>query len=1412
MSDMLGISSNAIGAYQRALSTVANNISNVNTEGYSRQDVVLKDSAPKKLASMYVGTGVLLQNIKRQYDAFAESNLRNSTSDLASQKPMVDYAKRVMDIMGDKSIGLTSALDNFFASASALSADPASTVQRSSFLRSADGVASRFGELSTQLDLIATETRQGMESVAAQINTLTGQLALINQSLTKSPNLEGQPAELLDRRDLTLRQLSDLVRTKVSFTTNGTVNVSLGTTMTQGLVVSSNKARPIGVDTSVPGKIELVLDPYGQTESLASASGGQLGGYQSFISQVLEPAQKNLSALAQTFVKESNAIQCNGIDGYGQMGQALFAIDPAASSPADGVRLALNDGLRVATAAQFRVSEGNTNITTTRATVKFTGTTPSTALSNTQLVNNPNSAAGVTFKVDGARVYSPVTTLSAGVGATFYLDDAQPGQQLQVLTRDGRQVLGQALTETEKYQLLTSENGFAAEATYSDAYLNKSGEYAYRGLDMFYGAKGTVLYGQVYDQYGAEGPPLPLPAVLDGERVETADFTIPKGAIQINGIALNEFVGNTETELRFSGVKLDTEPGATIFQFEALIGDKLVSQEVVANGSVGSLKDGLTSALSGLGLTVKLVNNEQDIVITDAKGRSISSAALTPAYPENGASGGLVSINSPASQLVDWINGQSTATISSPSFGLEGFSQFTANLGGVPLNVDLSSFSMGPLESLAVQIQTALRQYDEGASISVNVEGDQLKIRDAQGRAFKDVALVAKQEDDAVLGSVTIDNSILSQTQVRAEYVSQLRIPVNSLDLTKPLTLNGRDITGFSTIDSLVAAIKESAAGLTAGVASDGELVIENPLGSDIRVGSSLNGNALNVRPGTYSAQIRMVQVVRDIRVGSTDIDYASPLTINGVNFSEAAYAIGNSSATYQVEFGYPPKSVSASSPEDLASALNTCATVSDIKWPSASGYTVDMMVSFKGDPVPLSWDPSLYVDDPAKTSAENAQAKLEALASAYELQLSTQGITVSAQTSGLVFSNVVNAEFSVDSFESVKTGSDPLQTLPAGVIDKPFSDLYYADADNGQIIIGSLRGDLPVSDIKNSFVVSVDAEEVSAAPTVKTLKGLVDQINAKQAQTHVAASIDEYGDLKLSTTDAKGVNAISIGPGKNADGTNVPNALGLEPQDYDVHKRLASLLADKPYKNDIRVSFGSYQVMAQDGTSTTHFGDPAMLSQLGLRTAAYIEGSCPDDLQVFVTGKGSAKVAVGFQGEPDNVRDSLRTQKLTVKFIAEDRYNIIDAKSGTVLADRRYDPTVLEPVVEYSGLQIKLSHAPSVGDSYSIDGNFDGMGNNVNMLDMVELSKKPTDNGKTIGNTYIDQINNVGNLAQQAIITQEALQVVNDQAIASRDKVSGVNLDDEAAALIRYQQAYQACAKALQVSGELFDSIVAIR
>jgi flagellar hook-associated protein FlgK len=318
-----------------------------------------------------------------------------------------------------------------------------------------------------------------------------------------------------------------------------------------------------------------------------------------------------------------------------------------------------------------------------------------------------------------------------------------------------------------------------------------------------------------------------------------------------------------------------------------------------------------------------------------------------------------------------------------------------------------------------------------------------------------------------------------------------------------------------------------------------------------------------------------------------------------------------------------------------------------------------------------------------------------------------------------------------------------------------------------------------------------------------------MERINNQQGLTGVVAAFDNNLDLKLSVTDEKGVKSISIGPGKDKDGIYTSNALSLEPLDYTPTERLKRMLATDPTQTDIRLSFSAY---TQGDPKLETFGNPADLAKLGLRTGAYIEGGSPDDLMLFVTGKGVAKVATSFSGDPVNSRDNLRSQSLLVKFIAADRYSIIDSKTGTELANRQYDATALEPVINFQGLNIKLSHAAAVGDSFTVDGNFDGLANNVNMLDMVDLNKKPVTNGKTIANTYIDQINSVGNLAQQAIITQQALTVVNDQAVAARDKVSGVNLDDEAAALIRYQQAYQACAKAMQVSGELFDTIAQIR
>jgi flagellar hook-associated protein FlgK len=310
MTDLVGTASNAVTSYQRALSAVSNNIANVATEGYSRQEAVLQANPTAKIGMLYLGTGVSVDRIKRQYDTFAELNLRNSNSDLASQEPMVTYANRVIDIMGSDSMGLSSALDKFFSTARELSADPASTVKRSSFIRDAQGLGARFGQLSSQLDLVQSETSDALSTYVSEVNTLTSQIAVVNQQMTKQKSAENQPPDLLDQRDLLLKKLSTFAHINTRFNDNGSVDISLGPSFTREVILKATQSTPISIqfDEKNPQKVNLILDPYENPQPLTAVTSGKISGMLTFREQILGTSRSSINLLAEQLVKEVNSI------------------------------------------------------------------------------------------------------------------------------------------------------------------------------------------------------------------------------------------------------------------------------------------------------------------------------------------------------------------------------------------------------------------------------------------------------------------------------------------------------------------------------------------------------------------------------------------------------------------------------------------------------------------------------------------------------------------------------------------------------------------------------------------------------------------------------------------------------------------------------------------------------------------------------------------------------------------------------------------------------------------------------------------------------------------------------------------------------------------------------------------------
>jgi len=114
MADLLSIGTSGINIYRRSLATTGNNIANVDTVGYSRQTHETQQAIGPTEGPISMGTGVLTDAVRRAYDGYATGAFRNSTSLLEQQDTLYAYARKLEDILGDKNMSISSAIDRFF--------------------------------------------------------------------------------------------------------------------------------------------------------------------------------------------------------------------------------------------------------------------------------------------------------------------------------------------------------------------------------------------------------------------------------------------------------------------------------------------------------------------------------------------------------------------------------------------------------------------------------------------------------------------------------------------------------------------------------------------------------------------------------------------------------------------------------------------------------------------------------------------------------------------------------------------------------------------------------------------------------------------------------------------------------------------------------------------------------------------------------------------------------------------------------------------------------------------------------------------------------------------------------------------------------------------------------------------------
>jgi flagellar hook-associated protein 1 FlgK len=121
------------------------------------------------------------------------------------------------------------------------------------------------------------------------------------------------------------------------------------------------------------------------------------------------------------------------------------------------------------------------------------------------------------------------------------------------------------------------------------------------------------------------------------------------------------------------------------------------------------------------------------------------------------------------------------------------------------------------------------------------------------------------------------------------------------------------------------------------------------------------------------------------------------------------------------------------------------------------------------------------------------------------------------------------------------------------------------------------------------------------------------------------------------------------------------------------------------------------------------------------------------------------------------------------------------------------------------------LISRPAVNDRFNLSDNTGGVGDNRNARRLADLQTANRMMGGTasLADTYSALVADIGTKTHQAGSNAGMQQSLLTQAEASRSEVSGVNLDEEAADLVRFQQAYQAAAQVINVANSLFDSLL---
>ena len=228
---------------------------------------------------------------------------------------------------------------------------------------------------------------------------------------------------------------------------------------------------------------------------------------------------------------------------------------------------------------------------------------------------------------------------------------------------------------------------------------------------------------------------------------------------------------------------------------------------------------------------------------------------------------------------------------------------------------------------------------------------------------------------------------------------------------------------------------------------------------------------------------------------------------------------------------------------------------------------------------------------------------------------------------------------------------------------------------------------------------------------------------------------------------------------------------------------------------------------------------------KVALTDQSQVAAAAPIATSITLTNKGTGKISEGkvdktYLGSPLAAGSPV---KLTYTDAGGGNGNLSGFPAGQAISMTVNGATTSYPAgsavpfkdgasYSFGGMSVTMNGAPNAGDTFTIEHNT-GLGDTRNAGLLGELqSKNILDGGKaTYQSAYANLVSAIGNKAGEVRVNAEASAALLEQAQNAANNVSGVNLDEEAANLLKYQQAYQASGKVMQIADSLFDTLLSL-